>query len=191
MEKTSVLEKKISKAENEIMKKKESLAKLRRKLPRKKFQDFKLVSSNGKATSLSKLFGNRDELMVVHNMGQSCPYCALWADGFNGMLKHLENRVAFVVESPDAPAVQTKVLARQGWKFTMVSSQGSKFREFAGYEKDGDPSPGVSIFVRDKKGAIYQSSTTWFGPGDNYCSVWDLFDLLPKGANGWGAKFKY
>jgi predicted dithiol-disulfide oxidoreductase (DUF899 family) len=185
--KTSALQKKITKAEKEIAKKKETLAKMRRV----KFDDFKLVQHDGKATSLSKLFGNRDELIVVHNMGASCPYCALWADGFNGALKHLENRAAFALESPDAPAVQSKVIAKQGWNFTFVSSQGSNFRQLAGFEEGGDPTPGVSVFVRDKKGVIYQASKTGFGPGDNYCAVWDLLDLLPQGANGWGPKFKY
>ncbi|MGI9388028.1 MAG: DUF899 family protein, partial [Methyloligellaceae bacterium] len=29
---------------------------------------------------LSELFGNKDDLFVIHNMGASCPYCTLWAD---------------------------------------------------------------------------------------------------------------
>ncbi len=92
---------------------------------------------------------------------------------------------------PMRQAVQSKIIAKQGWKFNFVSSKGSKFRQTAGFEIDGDPAPGVSVFVRDKKGGIYQVSKTEFGPGDNYCNVWDLFDLLPKGADGWQPKFKF
>jgi predicted dithiol-disulfide oxidoreductase (DUF899 family) len=46
MKTSSALEKKITKAEKEIMKKKEALAKLRRKVPRKRFEDFKLIQSD-------------------------------------------------------------------------------------------------------------------------------------------------
>jgi hypothetical protein len=57
--------------------------------------------------------------------------------------------------------------------------------------KGKDPWPGVSTFSKDKNGRIYQVNKSFFGPGDNFCAAWDLFDLLPKGLNGWGAKFNY
>ena len=52
---------------------------------------------------LSQLFGDREHLIVIHNMGSSCPACTLWADGFNGIHHHLTSRAAFVVSSPDPP----------------------------------------------------------------------------------------
>ena len=42
-------------------------------------------------TTLLELFGDRDRLLAIHNMGQGCRYCTLWADGFNGFLPHLES----------------------------------------------------------------------------------------------------
>ncbi len=57
---------------------------------------------------LSELFGAKDDLFVIHNMGRSCPYCTLWADGYNGAYPHLASRAAFVVASPDPPEVQRK-----------------------------------------------------------------------------------
>ena len=42
-------------------------------------------------TTLLDLFGDRDTLLAIHNMGQGCRYCTLWADGFNGLLPHLES----------------------------------------------------------------------------------------------------
>ena len=36
--------------------------------------------------SLLDLFGGRERLLAIHNMGQGCRYCTLWADGFNGLL---------------------------------------------------------------------------------------------------------
>src|SRR6516164_9513796 len=60
-------------------------------------------------------------------MGASCPYCTLWADGFNGLLPHIENRAAFVVASPDDPQAQEKFKASRGWRFPMVSHRDSTF----------------------------------------------------------------
>src|ERR1700684_285660 len=35
------------------------------------------------STPLADLFGGKPDLFVIHNMGASCPYCTVWADGFN------------------------------------------------------------------------------------------------------------
>ena len=68
-------------------------------------------------THLSDLFGSKDALFVIHNMGVSCPYCTLWADGFNGIYAHVADRAAFVVCSPDT---QSRFAAGRGWRFPMV-----------------------------------------------------------------------
>lgn len=68
---------------------------------------------------LSDLFGRHEDLMVVHNMGSSCPGCTLWADGYNGVHHHVVTRAAFVVSSPDPPDVQEAFAASRGWRFLM------------------------------------------------------------------------
>ncbi len=169
----------IQKLEHDIRKAKAKLAALRRKAPRERVEDFVLTDSFGKPIVFSDLFDGRDELILIHNMGTQCSFCTLWADGFNGQLRHLERRAAFVVESPDAPAVQRQFAADRGWGFRMVSSKGSPFREAMGFGGKGGPQPGVSCFVREKGGEIFRVSRADFGPGDNYCVFWDLVDLLP------------
>jgi predicted dithiol-disulfide oxidoreductase (DUF899 family) len=184
--------KQLRQVEAEMMKQKSRLAKLRKALPLLEVKDYELHDSSGKETSLSRLFGKKKELILVHNMGTSCPYCTLWADGFNGMLQHLENRAAFAVESPDSPKVQGRFRKSRGWKFQMVSSAGTLFRKDSGFEtREGDPQPGVTVFVKDAKGKLFRASSSYFGPGDNFCSLWDLFDLLPKGSDDWQARLKY
>src|SRR5262249_60427720 len=69
--------------------------------------DYTFATRDG-PVRLSQLFGDKASLFVIHNMGASCPYCTLWADGFNGVLPHIENRAAFVVASPDDPQAQEK-----------------------------------------------------------------------------------
>jgi len=151
--------------------------------------DYTLKSTGGDV-SLSSLFGARDTLFVVHNMGASCPYCTLWADGFNGVSQHLQDRAAFVVSSPDAPHAQAEFAGSRGWTFPMVSHQGSSFATDMGYGADGGWMPGVSVFKRDGD-RILRVADTVFGPGDDYCAVWHLFNLIPEGPNGWQPQFSY
>ncbi len=152
-------------------------------------KDYELRRAGGGKVKLSELFGDKDTLLVVHNMGASCPYCTLWADGFNGVFDHLRNRAAFVLTSPDTPEQQQKFAQGRGWRFPMVSCQGTTFPQDMGYWRDG-PMPGVSVFKR-VGGHIARVSDTSFSPGDDFCSVWHFLDLIPEGAAGWQPKFSY
>lgn len=152
--------------------------------------NYEFVDWNKQKVNLSKLFGPKEDLIVVHNMGSTCPYCTMWADGFNGLLPHLENRASFVVSSPDETEIQEKFADSRGWKFKMVSTKGTTFAKDMGFEKDGIPQPGVSVFFKENN-KIIRVGRDNFGPGDNYCSTFPLFDLLKKGANNWQAKFAY
>lgn len=187
----SALQKQIFEAEEGLMKLREKIAKLKQKLPREKVKDYSFKTWNRKTVRLSQLFGAKKDLILIHNMGKKCPYCTMWADGFNGVRQHLENRASFAVNSPDPPAVQKKFATGRGWKFRMVSSYGTSFNKDMGFEGEKkDPWPGVSTFYK-KDGKIYRVSLASFGEGDNFCSVWHFFDMLADGRAGWEAKFKY
>jgi predicted dithiol-disulfide oxidoreductase (DUF899 family) len=144
----------------------------------------------GGTTRLSALFGDKDTLFMVHNMGMTCASCTMWADGFNGVYDHLRNRAAFVVSSPDAPDKQSKFAGGRGWKFPMVSHQGTTFAADMGYRGDGGFRPGVSVFKR-AGGKLVRVADTSFSPGDDFCNVWHFFDLIPEGKAGWQPKFSY
>jgi len=60
-------------------------------------EDFALRDLDGSERRLSELFGEKDDLIVVHNMGRGCNHCTLWADGFNGLADHLADRASFVL----------------------------------------------------------------------------------------------
>jgi predicted dithiol-disulfide oxidoreductase (DUF899 family) len=152
-------------------------------------QDYRFTTAKG-TVALSELFGDKPDLFVIHNMGKGCPYCTMWADGFNGVLAHLENRAAFVVSTPDDPATQAAFAASRGWRFRMVSHAGTDFAAEMGYRGEHGLQPGVSVF-RKEDGQVLRVSDTGLGPGDDFCSVWHFFDLLPEGANGWRARFAY
>jgi predicted dithiol-disulfide oxidoreductase (DUF899 family) len=188
---TKTFEQRVEALEEEIANKKAELAVLRKSAPRQEVSDYVFASGNGE-TKLSNLFNGQDELIIIHNMGKGCAYCTLWADGFNGFLGHLENRAGFAVVSPDDPATQTSFAESRGWKFKMLSGKGSTFIKDMGFvSQKGGYMPGFSTFIKDESGKIYRAAHATFGPGDDYCAIWHLFDLLDKGQNGWAPKFKY
>lgn len=181
----------IAEMETEVLEMKSKLAKLRQRAPREDFEDHSLKTGDGGNVRLSELFGDKCDLIVIHNMGRECPYCTMWADGFNGILAHLENRAAFVVVSPDSPEVQKEIATSRGWRFRMASTNGTSFNKAAGFETPEGPMPGVSTFRRDGDGRICRVSKAEIQPGDDFCITWHLFDLLEGGPGDWEPRDKY
>ena len=156
--------------------------------------DYELSGWDG-PVRLSQLFGDKKDLIVIHNMGVSCPACTLWADGYNGVYDHLAARAAFVVATPNPPQVQKDFAAGRGWRFPMVSHQGTSFAKDMGYwrprEDGGDAwNPGISVFQKRGDGLV-RVSDTGLGPYDDFCSVFHFFDLMPDGQADWKLKFRY
>jgi hypothetical protein len=67
----------LRRVEHEVVKQHNRLAESKKAL-REKVADYKLNSTSG-PIALSSLFGAHNGLLVVHNMGQSCFYCRMWA----------------------------------------------------------------------------------------------------------------
>jgi predicted dithiol-disulfide oxidoreductase (DUF899 family) len=178
--------------EKKILEKKKRLTELRRSAPPEEVADYRFLAHDDSEVSLIDLFGPHDDLILVHNMGKACPYCTLWADGFVGLTKHLENRAGFVVVSKDEVATQREFYRSRGWNFRMYSSHGSTFNSDMGFEdENGGQQPGVSAFYKDSTGKVYRTACTSFGPGDDFCAVWPMFDLLKDGPAGWSPKYSY
>ena len=110
-------------------------------------RDYEFATPQGRV-HLSALFGDKDTLFVIHNMGTGCPNCTMWADGFNGVFEHLRDRAAFVVSSPDPPDQQQSFAASRGWKFPMVSHQGTTFADDMGYARNRAALPKYSAMCR-------------------------------------------
>jgi predicted dithiol-disulfide oxidoreductase (DUF899 family) len=147
-------------------------------------ENYQLTNSEG-PVRLSELFGDHEDLILIHNMGVSCSYCTLWADGYNGIHQHVVTRTGFAVSSPDRPNVQKKFAESRGWKFPMVSHAGSSFASDMGYvSAQGGWMPGVSVFRRESA-SIMRVSNTGFSPGDDFCTLWHFLDLLPGGVGEW------
>ena len=156
---------------------------------------YRLIDGTGKEVALADLFGDKDDLILIHNMGKGCRYCTLWADEINGISKHIENRAALAVVSPNSPEVQKEFAASRGWRLRMFSDRDMQFTKDMGfaYEKDGKsyPQPGYSTFHREADGSITRIAYHEFGPTDMYSGIWHFFELLKDGENGWEPQYEY
>ena len=125
----------------------------------------------GQDVTLSDLFVGKEVLFMVHNMGQACRYCTVWADGLNGFVSHLENNFAFVLASKDDFETQRKFANSRNWRFRTVSHKDSPY---ADEMKAGGPEIVCYVKVGNE---IFMKNRTPFGPGDLYCPLWHIIPL--------------
>jgi predicted dithiol-disulfide oxidoreductase (DUF899 family) len=167
----------------------------------------------GKET-LSELFDGRSQLIVYHFMfhpswDAGCSSCSFWADNFNGIIVHLNERDVTMIAVSRAP--YNKLAAyekRLGWNFKWVSSYNTDFNfdynisfrpeEIA--KKEGmynftiqDPhSPereGVSVFYKDPEGRIFHTYSAYARGIDMLNVAYHYLDLVPKGRDEAGNEF--
>ena len=174
---------------------KQRVVEVSRRIGPERVEDYELQGREGRVR-LSEMFGDKQDLILIHNMGSECPYCTMWADEFQGVLRHLQDRAGFVLVSPNSVDVQQALRRKRGWTFEMYSAEGTSFIRDMGFESDGvsynsNAMPGVSTFRKNADGSIDRVARDFFGPGDLYCGAWHLFDLLVDGAGDWEAKLEY
>ena len=88
--------------------------------------DYVFTNCDG-SVHLSELFGGKPDLIVIHNMGASCPSCTLWADGFNGVYDHLVNR-CFCRLEPRCSGSAEAVRCRSRMALSDVEPSGNDIR---------------------------------------------------------------
>lgn len=177
------------KLEFEIMEKAQQLAALRRAEGGVEVPDYTFTTLDGE-TSLSNLFAGRDRLLMIHNMGQGCRYCTLWADGINGVLDHLEDAMAVAFVSKDAPETQRRMALDRGWKFRTASHEGGVYMTEQCAMGDYSNCPGAAVY-ETSNGTIMRRGRTAFGPGDLYSPVWHFLGLAGLSEADWTPQFHY
>jgi len=139
---------------------------------------------------LDELFAGHDKLLAIHNMGQGCRYCTLWADGINAFLPHLESAMAVVLLSKDPPELQRRFAGARGWRFRTASHGGGDYLEQQSVNPSYPNAPGAVLYER--QGArILKRASVEFGPGDNYCSMWDFLALAGLSDENWTPQYRY
>jgi len=179
----------IQEIEQQIYTLNERLTELRKGTPLKKVQNYTFKTLEGETTLLD-LFGENDKLLMIHNMGQGCRYCMLWADGFNGFLPHLESAMSVTLVSKDSPQVQRKFANSRGWRFRLASHGGGDYIREQTVTEGEINSPGA-VFYERVGAEIFRKNSSEFGPGDIYCSMWGLLGLAGMGEAEWTPQYNY
>ena len=162
---------------------------LRKTNPGTPVPNYTFATLTGQVTLL-ELFGGKDKLLAIHNMGQGCRYCTLWADGFNGLLPHLESALSVVLLSKDPPEVQRRFANARGWRFRLASHGGGVYMREQSVVNEEDNYPGAVVYERDGD-TILRKNACVFGPGDIYCAMWSLLGLAGLGEDEWTPQYTY
>jgi predicted dithiol-disulfide oxidoreductase (DUF899 family) len=190
--------------EKEFTRLRDDLSRERRDLPWERVDRPYLFETETGPQTLVDLFDGRHQLVVYHFMfapewENGCKSCSFWADNFNGIVAHLEQRDVSFVAVSRAPWPKLHAFAhRLGWTFKWVSSGGNDFNfdyhvSFTEQQVQGEvdynygkrrfpttDAPGVSVFLRDGDSVFHTYSS--FGRGiDMLNTAYHYLDLVPKG----------
>jgi predicted dithiol-disulfide oxidoreductase (DUF899 family) len=179
----------IERLEGEIAQKIGQLHELRKKAAPTPVRNYTFDMLEGQVTLLD-LFGDRTKLFAIHNMGQGCRYCTLWADGIYAFLPHLESEFAVVLLSKDPPATQRALANARGWRFRLASHGGGEYIRDQSVVAGQDNMPGMVCYQRQGD-QIGKLNAAVFGPGDLYCSIWHILSLAGIGEIDWTPQFFY
>lgn len=176
-------------------------------------KEYLFVGPNGKQT-LSDLFDGRTQLIVYHfmydpNWDAGCPSCSFWADNFNGIVVHLNQRDVTMIAVSRAPYSKIEEYKkRMGWNFKWVSSYDNDFnfdyhvsftpkelsekKAFYNYNLQDTHSPereGVSVFYKDTAGHVFHTYSAYARGIDVLNVAYHYLDLVPKGRDEDGHEF--
>jgi predicted dithiol-disulfide oxidoreductase (DUF899 family) len=177
----------ITKLETEIRDRMILLNELRANQSGTVVSNYDFETLDGKTTLLD-LFGERRQLLMIHNMGEGCRYCTLWADGFNGLLDHLESAFAVVLTSKEPVDTQRRFANSRGWRFRLASHGSGDYMTEQTVLQDN--MPGAVVYEREGD-TIYRKNNCVFGPGDIYCAMWSLLGLAGKTEDDWTPQYRY
>lgn len=179
----------IQKTEQQISELIAKLHQLRKDAAPVEVKNYLFKDMNGEIT-LRELFGDRKILFAIHNMGQACRYCTLWADAFNAYVSHFEDQYAFVVLSKDKPEMQRRFANSRQWRFRMASHAGGDYIREQSVEKDRNNHPGMVCYLRDGD-RILKKNAAGFGPGDLFAPIWHMLSLGGIGTEDWTPQYNY
>lgn len=191
-------------AEVALQEQRERVAALRRTLPLDTtIDDYEFEEiQDGVRTSvrLSELFEAPDHTLVLmqfmygKKQQKPCPMCTLWADGYDGAVPHLRQRMNLGVLVAGDLATFRRYARERGWRhLRLVGAGASALKRDVGMESsEGRQDPGVSVFTLDPEGAVrhFYTGGAFLGEGhfrgmDLLSPAWNFLDLTPSGRGDW------
>ena len=119
--------------EKEFLRLRDQLSAERRELPWVRVEKQYVFEGPAGKETLADLFAGRSQLIVYHFMfapewEAGCRGCSFWADNYNGIIPHLNQRDVSLAAVSRAPLHKLKSFAaRMGWNFKWVSAANSEF----------------------------------------------------------------
>ena len=192
--------------EKEFTRLRDELTAQRQALPWEKIDKHYVFDGPGGRMSLSDLFEGRSQLIISHFMfgpdwAEGCPSCSFWADSYDGVPVHLNERdISFAVVSRARLETLSAYKERMGWGFKWVSSfstdfnydahvsftpeemqRGEMFYNYHDGKFPSDEAPGMSVFYRNTEGEIFHTYSCFARGLDILNGAYNLMDLTPKG----------
>jgi predicted dithiol-disulfide oxidoreductase (DUF899 family) len=200
--------------EKDFLRLRDELSGERRQLPWERVgKQYTFEGPNGRET-LADLFGGRSQLIVYHFMfapdwEAGCPGCSFWADSFNDVIPHLNQRDVSLVAISRAPLQKLQAFAkRMNWNFKWVSGADSDFNfdyqvsfrpedlargtavyNYKQHDRQNTDMPGFSVFFKDGNGELFHTYSTFARGLDSMNAAYQLLDLVPKGRDEAGLPF--
>jgi predicted dithiol-disulfide oxidoreductase (DUF899 family) len=192
--------------EKELTRQRDELSRQRRDLPWVKVEKTYSFEGPRGRESLADLFEGRSQLVLYHFMfapewEAGCKHCSFWADNFDRVIAHLNQRdVTMVAASRAAYPKLAAYEKRMGWSFKWVSSGESDFNFDYGVSFTPDEvakkkaffnyttqNPGesdreaVSVFHKDASGSVFHTYSAYARGIDMMNTAYHYLDLVPKG----------
>ena len=192
--------------EKEFTRLRDELNRQRRELPWEIVEKEYVFEGAGGKQTLPELFDGRSQLMVYHFMFEpgweaGCPHCSFWADNFDPIVVHLNQRDVTMIAVSRAPYAKLAAYQkRMGWDFKWVSSSGTDFNfdyrvSFTADELEKKEAvynfktirpgmaerEGASVFYKDSEGRVYHTYSTYARGIDMFNTAYHYIDLAPKG----------
>src|ERR1700738_3696529 len=187
--------------EKDFLRLRDELSRERREPPREHVAKSYVFDGAAGKESLADLFAGRSQLVVYHFMfapdaETGCKSCSFWADSYNGIIPHLNQRDVSFAAVSRAPLPKLQAFAaRLGWTFKWVSSGNNDFNydhqvsfrpeevargaatyNYANYREATPDLPGFSVFLKDADGAVFHTYSTYARGLDPMNGTYQLLD---------------
>lgn len=200
--------------EKDFLRLRDELSSARQQLPWERVAKQYVFAGPAGRETLADLFAGRSQLIVYHFMfapdwNAGCPGCSFWADSFNDVIPHLQQRNVSFAAISRAPLLKLQAFAaRMGWNFKWVSSADSDFNfdyrvsfkpedlergtavyNYRQLDQQMTDMPGFSVFFKDESGELFHTYSTFARGLDSVNTAYQLLDLVPKGRDEAGLAF--
>jgi predicted dithiol-disulfide oxidoreductase (DUF899 family) len=192
--------------EKEFDRQRDALTRERQELPWVKIDVEYEFADVDRTISLKELFLERSQLVVYHFMfhpdwKEGCPSCSFWADNFERIIAHLNQRDVSMVAVSRARIGKIETFKkRMGWSFRWLSSEYNDFNQdfqvsFTPEQLDsgdviynykergfsGPEAPGVSVFYKNANNDVFHTYSTFARGLDKLNAAYHYLDIVPKG----------